>query len=110
MYKKINITLNALFVIALVYLMYKYTQAQNIYLPAIEKAKVLNNAADTFITIGFIICLLSLLWTNMLALKTKQLLWFWLTFLFGVFVSWNMSLQIFFFLINKMACGKVVFH
>lgn len=40
MYKKINITLNALFVIALVYLMYKYTQAQNIYLPAIEKARV----------------------------------------------------------------------
>lgn len=70
-----------------------YAQIQDYNLTALQKVKLLNKAADDFINVGFIICILSWIWTNLFVVKTKQLFWFFIPFLFTVFVSWIMSWQ-----------------
>ncbi|MBP6431081.1 MAG: hypothetical protein KA319_04885 [Ferruginibacter sp.] len=91
MYKKITIVLTLLFTAALVFLAYKYYQAQDYKLIANEKINYLNQAADNFYTYGLIICIASWLWVNIAAFKTKQLFWLWIPFLFVCFVAYKMS-------------------
>ena len=55
--------------------------------------KLLNIAADNFIRFGFYLCLVSLVLVNILAFKTKRLLWLFVPLLFTVFVSWVMCWQ-----------------
>lgn len=73
--------------------MYKSTQVQNYKLEAVQKIQLFNQAADNFASAGFVICLASWLWVNVLAVKTRQALWVWLPFLYTVFVSWQTSYQ-----------------
>ena len=93
MYHKINIAINLLFVVVLSYLALNYAQIHDHNLTALQKVKFLNKAADDFINVGFIICILSWIWTNVFVVKTKQLFWLCIPFLFTVFVSWIMSWQ-----------------
>ncbi len=91
MYKKITITLTLLSVAALIFLANNYYTVQDYKLIANEKINYLNKAADSFYTYGFIICALSWVWVNIVALKTKQLFWLWIPFLFTCFVAYKMS-------------------
>lgn len=94
MYHKINIAINLLFVVFLFYLAINYAQIRDNNLTALQKVKLLNKAADDLINVGFIICILNWIWTNLFVVKTKQLFWFFIPFLFTVFfVSWIMSWQ-----------------
>lgn len=93
MYHKINIAINLLFVVVLSYLAINYAQIHDYNLPALQKVKLLNKSADNFSNVGFIICIVSWIWTNVFVIKTKQLFWLCISFLFTVFVSWIMSWQ-----------------
>ena len=93
MYHKINIVINLLFVAILSYLAINYVQIQDYNLTALQKVKLLNKAADDFINVGFIICIVSWIWANVFVVKTKQLFSLCIPFLFTVFVSWIMSWQ-----------------
>lgn len=94
MYKKINIVINFLFIVILLFLAYKYNQIYDYNFTAKEKVRLLNNATDNFSDFGFVICIISLIWTNVLVIKTKQLFWFVMPFLFSVIVSVGMSWQL----------------
>ena len=93
MYQKINITVNLLFVVVLIYLAINYAQTPDYNLPALQKVKLLNKAADDFMNVGFIICIVSWVWSNVIVVNTKQLFWLCIPFIFTVFVSWIMSWQ-----------------
>ncbi len=93
MYKKIAVIVSFLLAVVLVYLRYRYFQAQKSTAFAAEKVILLNDASDNFSNYGFIICILSLVLVNITSLKTKQLFWLLLPFLFTVFVAYAMSYQ-----------------
>ncbi len=92
-HKKINFLCNLLLLIILFYLAYKFAEVKGYNITAVEKAKLLNVAADNFVNFGFIICIVSCIWVNVLILKTKQLLWLCFPFLFTLFVSLVMTWQ-----------------
>ena len=91
MYKKITIALTLICVATLTFLAYKYYQVQDYKLIANEKVNYLNAAANNFYTYGFIVCVVSWVWVNIAAVKTKQLFWLWIPFLFVCFVAYKMS-------------------
>jgi hypothetical protein len=91
MYKKITIAFTLLCVAALTFLAYKYYQVQDYKLIANEKINYLTQAANNFCTYGFIICVVSWVWVNIAVVKTKQLFWLWVPFLFVCFVAYKMS-------------------
>ena len=93
MYKKINILTHTIFLGVIFYLAYKFMLAQAATVQAVDKVKLLNNAADNFIRFGFYLCLISLVLVNILAFKTKRLFWLVVPLLFTAFVSWVMSWQ-----------------
>ena len=93
MYKKINILTHTIFLGVIFYLAYKFMLAQAATVQAVDKVKLLNNAADNFIRFGFYLCLISLVLVNILAFKTKRLFWLIVPLLFTAFVSWVMSWQ-----------------
>lgn len=58
--------------------------------PSIKSAQ-LNNALDNFITIGYIICIISWLIMNVVAWKTKQVFWVWIPFLLVLIIYYLMA-------------------
>ena len=93
MYKKITIIISFLLAAVLGYLQYRYFQAQSSTAFGAEKVSLLNTAADNFSNVGFIICISTWVLVNITSVKTKQLFWLCIPFLFTVFVSWIMSWQ-----------------
>ncbi len=91
MYKKITIALTLLGVAALTFLAYKYYDVSEYKLIANEKINYLTAAADNFCLYGFIICAIIWAWVNIVAIKTKQLFWLLLPFLFVCFVAYKIS-------------------
>lgn len=77
----------------LFYLTYNFSQLRDCNLSALQKAKLLNNSADNFINTGFIICVVSWVWANVLAIQTKRTFWVFMPFLFTVIVACLMSWQ-----------------
>ncbi len=90
---KINILVHVLLATVLFYLAYKYMAIITYSIIPIDKVKLLNQATDNFTNIGFIICLISWVFTNVVIIKTKQLFWIFIPFLFTVFVCFVMSWQ-----------------
>lgn len=82
-----------LLMMMLYYLTYNFSQLRDCNLSALQKAKLLNNSADNFINTGFIICVVSWVWANVLAIQTKCSFWVFMPFLFTVIVACLMSWQ-----------------
>lgn len=82
-----------LLMMMLYYLTYNFSQLRDCNLSALQKAKLLNNSADNFINTGFIICVISWVWANVLAIQTKCSFWVFMPFLFTVIVACLMSWQ-----------------
>jgi hypothetical protein len=48
-------------------------------------------ATDQFSIVGFALCFLVLIWVEVVIIKTKQLFWLWIPFLFVVLVAVTLS-------------------
>lgn len=88
MYKKINIALNILFMAVIMLPAYNYFLVQNNDINLTLKINLLGKAADNFFEIGIPICIVSLIWANVMVVKTKQLFWLLLPLLYSIFVGW----------------------
>lgn len=82
-----------MFFIVLVYMVCDYNQILCYKLLAVEKIKLLNKVADDFADVGFIIYVSSCIWANILATKTKQLIWLLMPFLFSIIISGLINYQ-----------------
>jgi hypothetical protein len=77
-------------------------QVENYNITAVEQVKLLNEAADNFLNIGFIVCVCSWVWSNILSVKSRQLFWIVIPFLYTVAISWEMTWQSeYIFIFNK---------
>jgi len=88
MYKKITLIITLLFITILFYLANNFS-AVNDYKLANAKDFVpyYEAATNQFWLAGIIICFVSWVWVDVVIIKTRQLFWLWLPFLFIVFVA-----------------------
>ena len=93
MIKKITWGITLLLTAVLAYLAYEYYQMQSLSLLPADKVNYLKVAADNFSTYGFIICFISWVNTNIIAVKNNSTAWLWLPFIFTVMVSCVVSYQ-----------------
>ncbi len=93
MIQKVSFFLFSILLIVLLLMANHFLALQYFKFEPQQKSLVIGNAADYFTTVGFTICIFSWLWANVLVVKTKQLFWLSIPFLFTVFVSLVMGWQ-----------------
>ncbi len=87
MYKKATIALSVIFAIILFYFANKFFEAQAYKIVASQKIDYLTSAANNFRIVGIVICCTIWIWINFVVIKTKQLNWLWIPFLFITIVA-----------------------
>jgi len=88
MLKKITIIVSMVFTAILFYVAYKYDAINNFkFASPKDFVPYYEAAANQFWLVGMIICFTSWLWVAIVAIKTKQLFWLWIPFIFTVFVA-----------------------
>ncbi len=87
MYKKVIVFVVILFLILIFELVFQFVTIQKDTIEASKKALLLNIATDNFYAIGYAICIITWVLANILAIKTKKLIWFWMPFLLTVVVA-----------------------
>ena len=94
MYTKITIAITLIFATVIFYLADKYNAVADFkfaypkdFVPYYEAA------ANQFLLAGIIVYLVSWIWVNIVAIKTNQLFWLWIPFLFTVVIALMMSNQ-----------------
>ena len=93
MYQKIAIIISLLLATILVYLANNYAIMQEIKSIPIDKIRHLTDAADNFYRYGFMVCGTIWILTNFMILKTKQMYWLWIPFVFTTIVALTISYQ-----------------
>ena len=92
MYTKITIAITLLFAAVLFYFASKYNAVADFkfaypkdFVPYYE------SAANQFLLAGTVVCLAIWIWVNIVCIKTQQLFWLWIPFLFTAVVALIMS-------------------
>ncbi len=94
MYKRITIISILVFTFILLYFADKYNAVNDLkFAAAKDYVTFYESTADQFWQIGMIICFISWVWVDVVIIKTKQLFWLWLPFLFIVIVAFTNSYQ-----------------
>lgn len=94
MFKKITIIITLLFAGILFYLANKFNTVNDLkFANAKDFVPYYEAATNQFWLLGVVICFASLVWVDMVAIKTKQLFWLWIPFLFTVVVAITNSYQ-----------------
>jgi len=94
MYRKISIIIILLFAAILFFAANKYNAVNDLkFASAKDVVPYYEAAANQFLLVGTVICFASWVWVNVVAIKTKQLFWLWIPFLFTIVVAIANSYQ-----------------
>ena len=94
MYKKITLIIIILFTSSLLYLANKYNAVnENKFTYPKDFLPHYEQALNQFSIVGTIICFACWIWVDIVVIKTKQLFWLFIPFLFTVFVALTYSNQ-----------------
>ena len=94
MYRKISIIIILLFAAILFFAANKYNEVNDLkFANAKDVVPYYEAAANQFLLVGTVICFASWVWVNFVAIKTKQLFWLWIPFLFTIVVAITNSYQ-----------------
>jgi len=94
MFKKISIIITLLFAAILFYTANKYNTVTDFkFANAKDFVPYYEAATNQFWLLGVVICFVSLVWVDIVAIKTKQLFWLWIPFLCTVVVALTNSYQ-----------------
>ncbi len=94
MYKKLTIIIAVVFTALLFYVANRFNAVNNLKLAnAKDFVPYCEAAANQFWLVGIVICFASWVWVNFVTIKTKQLFWLWIPFLFTIVVAIANSYQ-----------------
>ncbi|HNY54311.1 MAG TPA: hypothetical protein PKI86_01740 [Chitinophagales bacterium] len=87
MINKIAIVISLLFAIILLYLANVYNNSYEIKLIATERINYIQLAAENFSKFGFVCCFISWVLSNIIAIKTKKIIWLLIPLLLTSIIS-----------------------